>query len=49
VVPKSHVEGLEGGHTMNFPELLRETDPNYAAMFFVIAAYLALMAAFIVH
>jgi hypothetical protein len=33
---------------MNFPELIKETDPNYIAMFFVIAAYLALMTAFIV-
>jgi hypothetical protein len=35
------------GDTMNFHELLNESDPNYVAMFFVIGAYLALMVAFI--
>ena len=33
---------------MNFHETLHDIDPNYAAMFFVIAAYLALMAAFVI-
>ena len=33
---------------MNFPELMHETDLNYNALFFVVAAYLALMAAFLV-
>jgi hypothetical protein len=33
---------------MHFHELIKETDPNYIAMFFVIAAYLALMITFVV-
>lgn len=33
---------------MNFPEVIHETDLNYTAVFFVVAAYLALMFAFIV-
>jgi hypothetical protein len=33
---------------MNFPELFQETDLNYNAVFVVVAAYLALMGAFIV-
>jgi hypothetical protein len=32
---------------MNFPELFQETDLNYNAVFVVVAAYLALMGAFI--
>jgi hypothetical protein len=32
---------------MNFPELIHETDLNYNAVLFVVAAYLALMVAFI--
>jgi hypothetical protein len=34
--------------TMNFPEVMHETDLNYSAMFFVVAAYLALMFAFLI-
>jgi hypothetical protein len=33
---------------MNFNYLSYERDTNYAAMYFVIAAYLALMAAFVI-
>ncbi len=29
--------------------MMYETDPNYVAMFFVIAVYLVLMALFLVH
>ncbi len=32
---------------MNFNYLIHDSDLNYPAMFFVIAAYLALMAAFV--
>ncbi len=33
---------------MNFPELTHEIDLNYGAVFFVVAAYLALLCAFLV-
>lgn len=33
---------------MNFQYLMHDSDLNYAAMFIVIAAYLALMAAFLI-
>ncbi len=32
---------------MNFDYLAHDVDPNYGAMFVVIAAYLALLAAFV--
>jgi hypothetical protein len=33
---------------MNFPDMIQENDLNYTAVLFVVAAYLALMGAFIV-
>lgn len=33
---------------MNFNYLIHESDLNYGAMYFVIAAYLALMAVFVI-
>ena len=33
---------------MNFNDLIHESDLNYAAMFVVIAMYVALMAAFLI-